>query len=59
VHVDENGTISPALQEVFLPHRKAVLEAFINGTTRRTMAVHGVSPDVAAELTIGGPRRTH
>ena len=55
VHVDEAGNISPALRDVFLPHRKAVLEDFLNGTALRAM----VTPDASVELTIGGPRRTH
>lgn len=29
VQVDESGNLSPALQNVFLPHRKAVLEGFL------------------------------
>jgi hypothetical protein len=55
VHVDEAGNLSPALRDVFLPHRKAVLEDFLNGTALRAM----VAPDASVELTIGGPRRTH
>jgi hypothetical protein len=53
VHVDEAGNLSPALRDVFLLHRKAVLEDFLNGTALRVMAIQGV------EMTIGGPRRTH
>lgn len=30
VHVDENKNLSPALTDVFLPHRKDVLDTFIN-----------------------------
>lgn len=30
VHIDELGNLSPALTQVFLPHRLATLEAFIN-----------------------------
>jgi hypothetical protein len=55
VHVDEAGNLSRALRDVFLPHRKAVLEDFLNGTALRAM----VAPDASVELTIGGPRRTH
>jgi hypothetical protein len=55
VHVDEAGNLSPALRDVFLPHRKAVLEDFLNGTALRAM----VAPDASIEMTIGGPRRTH
>ena len=29
-HIDENHRLSPALTQVFLPHRRDVLEAFIN-----------------------------
>jgi hypothetical protein len=57
VHVNEAGNISPALRDVFLPHRKAVLEDFLNGTAIR--AAQRVAPDASVEMTIGGPRRTH
>ena len=59
VHVNEAGNLSPALRDVFLPHRKRVLEDFLNGTAMRAMTVQEVAPDVSVELTIGGPRRTH
>lgn len=36
VHIDESGRLSPALTNVFLPHRLAVLEDFI--TARETTA---------------------
>ena len=54
VHVDEAGNLSPALRDVFLPHRQAVLENFLNGTALRVM----IAPDASVELTIGGLRRT-
>ncbi|MDZ4295766.1 MAG: hypothetical protein U1A16_00130 [Patescibacteria group bacterium] len=50
LHVDESGNLSSALQEVFLPHRKRVLEDFLQGTP---------VPEAAAGMTIGGPRRPH
>jgi hypothetical protein len=70
VHVDEAGNLSPALREVFLPHRQAVLEAFLDGPVRRenfrngsaqrsTLAAPEIAPDASVEMTIGGPRRTH
>jgi hypothetical protein len=70
VHVDEAGNLSPALREVFLPHRPAVLEAFLNGPAvleaflngpaqRATIATPEGAPDASVEMTIGGPRRTH
>jgi hypothetical protein len=49
-HVDERGTLSPALTDVFLPHRAAVLERFINdrcGTAR-------VAAPVDPSRTLGG-----
>jgi len=55
VHVNEAGNLSPALRDVFLPHRKAVLEDFLNGTALRAM----VARDASVAMTIGGPRRTH
>ena len=70
VHVDEAGNLSPALREVFLPHRLAVLEAFLNGPARRenfrngsaqrsAIATPEIAPAASVEMTIGGPRRTH
>ena len=70
VHVDEAGNLSPALREVFLPHRQAVLEAFLNGPARRenfrngsaqrsAIATPEIAPAASVEMTIGGPRRTH
>jgi hypothetical protein len=59
VHIDEAGNISEALQTVFLPHRQAVLEAFLNRTSRPAMATLSATPEAADALTIGGPPRTH
>jgi hypothetical protein len=60
VHVDEAGNLSPALREVFLPHRQAVLENFLNSPAQRSaIAAPEVAPDASVEMTIGGPRRIH
>jgi len=59
VHVDEAGTLSPALHDVFLPHRQAVLEDFLGGVALLAVPAHGVVPEASAELTLGGPRRPH
>jgi hypothetical protein len=59
VHVDEAGSISPALRDVFLPHRQAVLEGFLSGVSMLAVPAHGVAPDTSLEMTIGGPRRVH
>ena len=59
VHVDEDGHISLALRDVFLPHRQAVLEAFLNGDTLPVVAAPRGAPTGTPEQTIGGPRRTH
>ncbi|MBK9036987.1 MAG: hypothetical protein IPL61_38010 [Myxococcales bacterium] len=63
-HIDENHRLSPALTQVFLPHRRAVLEAFINARcsatpTARAADALDLGDDAlraaAAEgLTIGG-----
>ncbi|MBK9036740.1 MAG: hypothetical protein IPL61_36740 [Myxococcales bacterium] len=50
-HVDERGQLSPALTEVFLPHRRAVLERFINA---RCDAARRAPDDVDATRTLGG-----
>jgi hypothetical protein len=57
VHIDEAGSISEALRTVFMPHRQAVLEAFLNRTATALQTV--ATPETEEELTIGGPRRTH
>lgn len=58
VHVDELGRLSPALRDVFLPHRLAVLETFLAGAVGELPGVARIA-GTAVELTIGGPRRTH
>jgi len=45
VHVDEAGNLSQALRDVFLPHRMAVLENFLNGTAMRAIALPGIALD--------------
>ncbi|HEU0035564.1 MAG TPA: hypothetical protein VFQ53_33365 [Kofleriaceae bacterium] len=57
VQIDETSALSPALTTKFLPHRKAVLERFINNSCSTTPA--RVADDLAGdavddELTIGG-----
>jgi hypothetical protein len=59
VHVTEDGTLSPALQDVFLPHRKMVLEHFLQGKTPLTVESHSSRFTPNVSMTIGGPRRTH
>jgi hypothetical protein len=70
VHVDEAGNLSPALREVFLPRRQAVLENFLNGPARQenfldspaqrsAIAAPEVALDASVEMTIGGPRHVH
>jgi hypothetical protein len=60
VHVNEAGNLSPALREVFLPHRHVLLEDFLNGPALRgAIAAPEIAPDASVEMTIGGPRRTH
>jgi hypothetical protein len=55
VHIDAFGTLSPALHDVFLPHRKAVLEACLTDMPLCDRAAHTVTPAIV-ERTIGGPR---
>lgn len=33
VHIDEKGSVSPALKEVFLPHRAEVLQTYLRATS--------------------------
>jgi hypothetical protein len=51
VQIDEHGTLSPALQLQFLPHRLNVLKSFVCGTTRTTsdpdMTIDGVPSGAA------------
>jgi hypothetical protein len=51
VHIDESGNLSPALTQVFLPHRLATLEAFINA--RETAS--GPLSSTAGEAITGRP----
>lgn len=48
VHIDEQSNLSFALTSSFLPHRKQVLETFINNLC------DGAAPAVAAGFTVGG-----
>ena len=48
VHINEQGSLSPALTGTFLPRRKVVLQKFIN--TRCT----GTASPVAEDTTVGG-----
>lgn len=41
VHIDESGGLSPALTNVFLPHRKRVLEKFITDRERGSIGLPG------------------
>ena len=50
-HVDEQSRLSPALTQEFLPHRKTVLESFIN-----SVCTEGLAPAVKSGLTVGGSR---
>jgi len=50
-HIDGAKTLSPALTGVFLPRRKAVLEAFINA---RCATAKVATTVIDPELTIGG-----
>ncbi len=50
VHVDEDGRLSQALRDVFLPHRKAVLEKFLEDQCRGGSA----TPLLAPGTTLGG-----
>ena len=65
VHAVEDGTRSPALNNVFLPKRKAVLEQFLADTCTSTCTgVRARRPAVAADpdevpLTITGKRTVH
>jgi hypothetical protein len=45
IHVDENGSISPALTTVFLPHRKTVLETFVNAPAPAIAAAQAAQLD--------------
>jgi hypothetical protein len=47
--IDESGTLSPALTDVFLPHRKAVLEGFVNAPAAAVAAATAEDDE-----TIGG-----
>lgn len=53
VHVDEGGALSPALTEVFLPHRAAVLHSFVQqscaGVTGQDLPAPGTTLGGAAE----------
>lgn len=53
-HIDEQRNLSPALNNVFLPRRKAVLEAFINQRSGARVAAASASLELSPELTIGG-----
>jgi len=65
VHTVENGTRSPALNNVFLPKRKSILEQFLADTCTTTCTgVRALGPAVAADpdevpLTITGKRTVH
>jgi hypothetical protein len=61
VHIDENSRLSPALTTTFLPHRRDVLESFINlrcgpdPTARSTgLADDAMRAAAAHHLTVGG-----
>jgi hypothetical protein len=59
VHVNESGQLSPALRDVFLPHRQRVFEAFLAGQPPAAAALRGAAPGADVELTLGGVKRTH
>jgi len=65
VHTVENGTRSPALNNVFLPKRKSVLEQFLTDTCLTTCTpARALAPAIATDpdevpLTITGQRTVH
>lgn len=66
VHIDEHGNLSPALREVFLPHRAEILTTFLQGCDEEAIeaslggptATPVAAKSLGAARTLGG-RRTH
>lgn len=64
VHIDESGKLSPALTDVFLPHRAQVLQDFLQACESQEDALTGDGKKGAKKIdrrgqTLGGGSSTH
>jgi hypothetical protein len=58
-HIDEHGALSPALKEVFLPHRAEVLASYLRACGAETTAGDATAPPASeAQAQSPAPRRT-
>jgi len=53
VHIDEGSNVSPALTEQFLPHRRTVLEGFINARCGASTPVTSPAGDTLGGSAVG------
>jgi len=58
VHIDEHGEISPALKEVFLPHRAEVLTTYLKACDAEAIAANVGGPFGTGAQTKSSSRRT-